>query len=102
MEKLPESDINDKYLRARKRVDDLKNFYYHLVAYCLVIPFLIFINYKTYWGFQWFWFPVAGWALGLGFHAFSVFVDKGILGRRWEGKKIQEFMDEEEEKMRWG
>ena len=102
MQKLPDSEVDSKYLRARKRVENIKEFYYHLIAYCLVIPFLIFVNYKTFWGYQWFWFPMAGWGIGLGFHAYSVFVNKGILGPKWEERKIQEFMEEEEEKMRWG
>ncbi|MBB1489713.1 2TM domain-containing protein, partial [Oceanospirillum sp. D5] len=59
------NQIDDSYLRARNHVEELKNFYYSLISYCLVIPFLIFINYRTYWGFQWFWFPMIGWGIGL-------------------------------------
>jgi len=92
--------FDDSYLRARKHVDDLKEFYYNLIAYCIVIPFLIFINYKTFWGFQWFWFPMFGWGLGLAFHAYKVFVNDGILGRNWEKRKIEQFM-REEEKEHW-
>ena len=33
----------DKYIRAKKRVDNIKGFYANLLAYCLVIPFLFFI-----------------------------------------------------------
>ena len=36
-------DDSAKYLRAKKRVDNLKSFYGSLVAYCIIIPFLIFI-----------------------------------------------------------
>lgn len=100
MERLSNSDRDDKYRRARKRVDELKGFYYNLLSYCLVIPFLIFINYKTYWEFKWFWFSAIGWGIGLGFHAYHVFVNNGIFGKKWEERKIQEFM-EEEEKKRW-
>ena len=66
----------------------------------MVIPFLIFINWKTSWQFQWFWFPMFGWGLGLAFHAFGVFVEDGRFGRNWEERKIREFMDQEEKK-RW-
>lgn len=100
MERLPNSNTEEKYLKARKRVEDIKGFYYNLISYCLVIPFLIFINYKTYWGFQWFWFPMLGWGIGLGFQAYHVFVNNGILGRKWEERKIQEFIEKEENK-RW-
>ena len=41
-----------------------------------------------------------GWGMGLLFHAYHVFVNNGILGKKWEQRKIEEFMREEEEK-RW-
>ncbi|GAA3621822.1 2TM domain-containing protein [Flavivirga jejuensis] len=98
MKKLSDTEVDSTYLRATKRVKDLKEFYYSLIAYCLVIPFLVFINYKTFWEFQWFWFPMAGWGIGLGFQAYHTFVNNGILGRQWEERKMQEFIDAEEKK----
>ncbi|WP_298239375.1 histidine kinase [uncultured Algibacter sp.] len=95
-----QSIIDDSYVRARNHVDELKGFYYSLISYFLVIPFLIFINYKTSWGFQWFWFPVFGWGLGLTIQAFRVFINDGAFGRNWEQRKIEQFMKEEEDK-RW-
>lgn len=82
--------INDsnKYMRAKKRVDELKGFYGNLIAYCVVIPFLIFVNYQTAWGYKWFWFPMFGWGLGIVIQAFSVFG----YGSDWEEKKIREIM----------
>uniref|UniRef100_UPI00404B5177 2TM domain-containing protein n=1 Tax=Flavobacterium sp. TaxID=239 RepID=UPI00404B5177 len=81
------------YYKAKKRVEELKSFYSNLASYCLVIPFLIFINYKTT-SFQWFWFPMLGWGMGLSFHAFAVFG----YGKSWEEKKIKELLKEEENK----
>ena len=95
------SSYDDRYLRARKQVEELKEFYYSLISYVIVIPFLIFINYRTFWGFQWFWFPMFGWGIGLCFHAYKVFLNDGALGRNWERKKIEQYMREEEEKSRW-
>lgn len=85
--------INDsnKYIKAKKRVDDLKEFYGSLISYCVVIPFLIFINYRTYWGFQWFWFPMFGWGLGLVIQAFKTFG----YGTDWEDRKIREYMEKD-------
>lgn len=100
MERLPDFEKDKKYLRARKRVDDLKKFYRHLLAYCLFVPFQIFINYKTYWEFKWFWFSAIAWGIGLGFHAFHVFVSNGVLGSQWEERKIEELMRKEENN-RW-
>jgi two-component system, LytTR family, sensor kinase len=95
------NQIDDGYLRARSHVEELKGFYYSLISYILVIPFLIFVNYKTSWGFQWFWFPMFGWGLGLAIHAFRVFVNNGAFGRNWEKRKIEEFMQQEEQNNRW-
>lgn len=94
-------NIDDSYLRARNHVEELKGFYYSLVSYIFVIPFLIFINYRTYWEFQWFWFPMFGWGLGLIIQAFRVFVNNGAFGRNWEKRKIEEFMRKEEESDLW-
>ncbi|WP_406683049.1 2TM domain-containing protein [Seonamhaeicola sp. MEBiC1930] len=94
-------DIDDSYLRARDHVEELKGFYYSLISYVFVIPFLAFINYKTSWHFQWFWFPMFGWGIGLAIHAFRVFVNNGAFGRNWEKRKIEEFMKQEEEDTRW-
>lgn len=84
------------YLKARARVKEMKEFYGNLFSYCTVIPFLIFINYFTYWEFQWFWFPLFGWGLGLTIHGFSVFG----YGAKWEERKIQELMEKEDQQQK--
>jgi len=94
-----QSELNDGYVRARKHVDDLKEFYYSLISYIIIIPFLTFIWYKfTPHQIQWFWFPMFGWGVGLLFQAYKVYVNDGVLGRNWEKKKIEEFMYEENRK----
>lgn len=75
------------YEKAKERVTQLKGFYGNLLSYCIVIPVLIIINVITS-DFQWFWFPLLGWGLGLTFHAFETFG----FGKRWEEKKIQEYL----------
>jgi two-component system, LytTR family, sensor kinase len=97
------SQLDDTiYVRARKHVEELQGFYYSLISYIFVIPFLIFIWYTfTPYTIQWFWFPMFGWGLGLTIQAFRVFVNGGIYGRNWERKKIEEFMRKEEESNRW-
>lgn len=89
-------EINQSYLNARKRLDDLKEFYGSLISYVIIIPFLIFINYRTYWGFQWFWFPMLGWGIGLAFQAAKVYFPNS----RWEERKFQQFLEEERRKMK--
>lgn len=93
--------FDDSYVRARKHVEEVKEFYYSLISYIIVIPFLAFINYWTFWGYQWFWWPMLGWGIGLLIHAYKVFVNDGIFGRNWERRKIEQFMREDEEKDRW-
>jgi len=79
------------YIKAKKRVKDIKGFYVNLASYCIVIPFLIFINLYTYSEVQWFWFPMLGWGMGVAFHGFEVFG----YGKTWEEKKIKELMEKE-------
>ena len=95
-----DESLDDQYIKARKHVENLKGFYYNLLAYCLVIPFLIFINLKTVPQFHWFWFPMFGWGIGIAFHALSVYLEDGRFGKNWEERKIREYMEQEERK-RW-
>lgn len=81
------------YFKAKQRVKEIKEFYGNLISYCVVIPFLIFINYYTAWGFKWFWFPLFGWGIGLTIHAFSVFG----YGTDWEERKIKELMEKDQQ-----
>ena len=91
---------SNKYLRAVERVHDIKEFYGSLISYCIVIPFLIFINLRYVPHFQWFWFPMFGWGIGLIFHGFKAFSYNPILGKDWEERKIKEYM-ENEDKQYW-
>jgi two-component system LytT family sensor kinase len=86
---------NSKYVKAVEKVEKLKEFYQNLASYCLVIPFLIFINLKVSPGFQWFWFPLFGWGIGLAFHFLEVNNYNVFLGKNWEDRKIREMMDAE-------
>jgi len=84
-----------KYKRAKDRVKKMKEFYGSLTAYCIVIPFLIFINYKTTgFGLPWVIFPMAGWGLGLLFHYGEAYDRHPIFGKDWEKKKIRKYMNE--------
>ena len=85
-----------QYIKAKKRVKDIKGFYAHLVVFCLVMPFLIFINLKYVPQFHWFWFSLAGWGTGLFSHWLGVIgIHKFGLGKNWEEKKIKEFMEKD-------
>ena len=89
---------NSNYVKAVEKVQRLKEFYQNLTSYCLVIPFLIFINFQFSPGFQWFWFPAFGWGIGLVFHFLDVNNYNLFLGSDWEEKKIQKLMKDKQEK----
>lgn len=78
------------YMNALNRVKKIKEFYGSLISYCVIIPILIIINTLTS-DFQWFWFPLLGWGMGLIFHGFSVFG----FAKNWEENKIREILNEE-------
>ncbi len=66
----------DAYRRATKKVEAIKGFFGNLVSYIVVIMFLIFINYKTSWNNQWFWFPLMGWEWVLSFMLLAYFMQR--------------------------
>ena len=84
-----------QYIKAKKRVKDIKAFYTHLSVYCVIIPTIIFINLTCEPHFHWFWFSLIGWGLGLFCHWLIVFGIR-LLGfeKNWEERKIKEFMNE--------
>ena len=88
-----------KYINAKNKVKKIKEFYANLMAYLIIIPFLIFINLRFSPEFQWFWFPIFGWGIGIAFHALDVFGLNFLLGKDWEDRKIKEFMDKDENRM---
>ncbi|TDE44003.1 histidine kinase [Flavobacterium rhamnosiphilum] len=92
METTTNYNENNAYYRAKKRVEELKGFYGNLISYCCVIPFLIFINLSYGSKFQWFWFPLLGWGMGLTFHGLEVFG----YGKSWEERKINEILNKED------
>ena len=87
---------NLAYQRAKDKVEQLKGFYGNLISYCIVIPVLIIINLNTS-NFQWFWFPMLGWGMGLTFHALETFG----YGKSWEERKINELMNKDDNSKNW-
>ena len=89
--------MSSAFLNAKKRVAELKEFYYSLVAYCFFVPIITFVWYKfSATSFQWFWFPIAGWGLGIIIQAIKVYFPKSRFSK-WENEKIQKFMEEEKQ-----
>ena len=64
------------YEEAKKRVEEKRGFYTHLVVYIVVNIMLVLIWWFTIGyndGFPWFVFPLGGWGIGLLFHFLGVF-----------------------------
>lgn len=98
---------SEKYYKAKKRVKEIKGFYIHLIVYVAVNIFIsttiimgnmnsgeslgdIFSSFGVYsvWVF---------WGIGIFFHAIGVFNINPFLGKKWEEKKLKEFMGEDRE-----
>ncbi|MFK8061396.1 MAG: 2TM domain-containing protein [Polaribacter sp.] len=77
-------------LNVQKKIKDIKGYYTHLISSFLILPFLIFINLKTVPQFQWFWYAIIAWCLGLFIHWLNVFgFSKKNFKKTWEERKIK-------------
>ena len=96
---------NNSYLRAKKRVEKLKGYYSHLMAYVLVNIVISFFKIKSdveggdtlqealldgdnY--SLWLW-----WGIGIAFHTYGMFGARLLfMNKDWEERKIKEYMNE--------
>lgn len=85
------------YEKAAKRVEELKGFYGNLISYCIFIPFLFLINWKTSPNYWWAFWPMFGWGIGVISHAIKIF---GI-GNNWEERQIRKLMEKENNSPKW-
>jgi hypothetical protein len=93
--KTQQSFISSKrYEKAKERVEAIKGFYGNLTAYCIVIPFLAFINYRTT-SFVWVIFPAVGWGFGLLGHGLKAYGYNPLFGKNWEERKMKEYMEDD-------
>lgn len=90
-------DNDDRYFKAKKRVEEIKGFYGNLIAYVVVNLGLLILNLVTSPEVLWFFWPLFGWGLGVFFHGMKVFNYMPFLGKDWEEQKIKEFMEKEKE-----
>jgi hypothetical protein len=87
------------YIRAKKKVDAIVGFYWHLAVYIVVNIFLILvIALNSNQGFTSFgtYSTALFWGIGLFFHFMGVFGPNFIFGKDWENKKIEKYMKKEE------
>ena len=110
MELKQSSDL-DRAAEAKKRVEELKGFYVHLIVYLMANTFISVgkITRNMYNGESFseaFWdmgtFLVwIFWGIGLAYHAMQTFQYNPFFGKGWEERKIKEFMNEEEQQSKW-
>lgn len=101
---MPDDKRDDPtYARARKQVQELREFYMHLGMYVTVILGLFLINILANPRELWFLWPAIGWGVFVLYHGATVWLEGGI-GRRWEERKTRQFMEREREResSRWG
>ncbi len=99
------TSIEEKRMRAKQRIEELKGFYIHLVVYVLVNLFItvskLVANFnngenfgEAFWDFGTFAVWIF-WGIGLMFHAIKVFSLNPFFGRDWEERQIQKYMEED-------
>ncbi|WP_103865430.1 2TM domain-containing protein [Aquimarina sp. I32.4] len=106
----PKTEQN-RYNKAKKRVEDEKRFYNHLIVY-IIINIVIFVvnmgtdrittdqNFTEWLDWNLFITPVL-WGIGLAIHGLrtfrkNAFFSKTIFSKEWEERKIKELMDEDD------
>ena len=89
---------NLKYRAAKKKVNEIKSFYVHLVVYLFINTAIILVT--TYhdgtWNRLddiWTYSTAFFWGIGLFAHWVTVFGPNKLFGRNWEERKIRELME---------
>ncbi|GGG48005.1 histidine kinase [Croceivirga lutea] len=99
---MQELNRENKYTRAKERVDELKKFYSNLTSYIIVISALAALNYWVDgWSYPWFLWAAFGWGIGVFFHAINTFRWNPLFNKDWEERKIKEFMDKDKNQSKW-
>ena len=103
MEDVTKNKQDEKLLRAKKRVDEIKGFYIHLSIYLVINTFILinmglhnFGNDNDFWSFPTFITPFF-WGVGLAFHAMHTFNARPFLGKKWEERMIQKYIEKDKQ-----
>ncbi|TDS15459.1 2TM domain-containing protein [Maribacter caenipelagi] len=93
---------NTKYTRAKARVEEIRKFYGKVASAIVTILIVASINYYlNEWRNAWFLWVVFGLSISLFFKANKIFNLNPFTGRDWEERKLQEFLQQEENTRRW-
>ncbi len=89
---------NADYYRVKAKVHAQRSFYTHLVVYLVVNIVLFLINLFQRNAGWWFWWPLAGWGIGILVQFYHTFIQRGFLGDSWEERKIDKYMERKKPK----
>ncbi|TRX41352.1 2TM domain-containing protein [Flavobacterium restrictum] len=87
----------ERYLKARKKLEKIKAFWGHLILYFSMISIVILINLEYNPEFQWFWYSVIGGGIPLLIHALKVFT----FNANWEEEKVHAILKKEANNQTW-
>ncbi|SMC76755.1 2TM domain-containing protein [Moheibacter sediminis] len=75
---------------AKKRVEELQGFYWNLASYVIINSFLHFLDLKDG-SYDWAYWPLMGWGIGIAFHAIEVF---GMFNSSsWKDRQVQKELE---------
>jgi len=77
----------ERYFKAKKRVEEIKGFYGNLTSYIVVNIFFVVINLMTSPDHLWFYWPMLGWGIGVVIHGMKVYNYMPFLGKTGKSKK---------------
>lgn len=95
------SDKNEqeRYEKAKQRVERLKAFYKKLIVFAVVMAALLLFNMYKEPNNLWSLWIGAFWGLALIFQAFSIFtIRDSFLGSEWEKRTLEKMMNKDKEK----
>ncbi len=84
----------DAYYKAEKRLKQIKGFYAHLLWYIVIniILIVLIVNNDGSLSELGTYSTAFFWGIGIAFHAIGVFGKNFIFSKKWEERKIQEYM----------
>lgn len=95
----PVKNDNDevKYLKAQRRVREIRAFYNTIVTYVLVNILLVIINLITDRHHLWFYWVTLIWGFALIWQGFKIFAFGGtFLGKEWEERQVRNIMSKQD------
>jgi len=85
----------EEYREAKERVEQIQGFYWNLASYIVVNSFLTFLDVRDDGIYNWAYWPLIGWGIGVTFHAINVF---GIFNSTgWKNRMIQKELEKRKE-----